>query len=233
MGKFFMFLLTIFSMAEQCIPKSYNLEDVFTAITSHDLWNYWNYYPLEEIIMKYGKNDPDMIERMENYKRDLSGFKLITKIKNYIPAAKAHLTESDDLEVSPVDRTPNYFRRLSIKWNARVTEYSLRYIENVWQSLSSHLLLPPPSVLLEAVIKKSILVVWLIPVDLVPKAIEKARQSTKLFQIYPILEVVIDGECVYKGGESTVEEDMERIMVRNALILWSLSRSISMKLLGP
>ena len=215
-GKFFMFLLTIFSMAKQCIPKSSDLEDIFTAITSHNLWNYWNYHPLEQIIKKYGVNDPDMMERMKNYKRDLSGFKLITKIKNYIPAAKAHLTGSDDLEVSPVDRTPNYFRRLSIKWNARVTEYSLRYIENVWESLSPHLLLPPPSVLLEAVRKNSILVVWLIPVDLVPKAIEKVRQGTKFFRIYPILEVMIDGECVYKGDESTAEEDMERIMVRNA-----------------
>ena len=214
-GRFWLFLLTIFSsIAKQCIPKSSDLEEIFEAITSHDLWDYWNYYPLEQIIKKFGENDHELIERMVQHKKDLSGFHFTTKIKYYIPAAAKLKSQIDGEEQPHIKRNSEYYMRLSVKLKQHVAEYTLDYLENLWKSLSYHLLLPPPSVLLDAVLEKSIVVVWLIPIELavLRQVIEKARQSAQFFQEHSILSVTIGDICVY---ESTAEEEA---MVRYELL---------------
>ena len=205
-GDFWMFLLTIFSLAKQCIPHSSDLGEIFQAITYHGLWDYRNYYPLEQIITRFGENDLEMMERMIRFKKDLSGFHFTTKIKHYIPAAAELKSQIDREEQPQAKRSQEYYMRLSVKLKQHVAEYTLDYLENLWKSLSYHLLLPPPSVLLDAVLEKSIVVVWLIPMELavLRQVIEKGRQSAQFFQEHSILSVTIGDVCVY---ESAVEKE--------------------------
>ena len=202
-------------MARQCIPNSSNLLEIFAAITSHGLWDYWNYHPLEQIVEEFGKNDPEIKEKMEKYKQERSGFLLTTKIKDYIPIAKNKSFGAQD-HLPKIRRDSEYFQKLSVKLDQRVAEYSLHYLETLWESLSFDLLLPSPSVLLEAVLEGSILVVWLIPVQLAGacQLLNKSEHSAKIFQKYPILRVTIDDVCIYEG-DGIDKDNMERMTVGN------------------
>ena len=197
--KLHLFLTTIIPReSSQCLPKSSDLKKIFEAMTRNDLWNHHNYFPLESLIEEFGCGT-DLLPQVEQFKMDRSSFQIATKIKDYIPAAKSLLAESDEpVESAPTKRDRKYLWKLGVKLDERVADESLEYLDELWRSLAKTLLLPPVSLVLHAIVEKSILVVWLIPAKLGPKAIEIARQSAEFFRSYPILSVTIGDECVYE-----------------------------------
>ena len=182
-----------------CMPNSSDLMEIFEAMTRNDFWNYRYYFPLESLIEECGGDDANLVTQMEQFKKDRSAFQIATKIKDYIPAAKSLLAESDKpVESAPLKRDANYFWKLTIKLDECVADYSLDYLEQLWKSLASILVLPPVSFVLDFILRQSILVVWLIPAKLGPKAFEIARQSAEFFKTYPISSVTIGGEIAYE-----------------------------------
>ena len=185
--------------AEDCIPNSSDVREILEAMRRNELCDYMNYFPLESLIEHFGGDDAELISQMEQYKRDRSSFQLATKIKEYIPAAMSILDTTD----GPVDhisikRDRKYFRRLSIRLKQHVGEHSLLYLERLWKSLAHTLLLPEPLCLLDAILENSILVIWFIPTDVVPRAIQFALQSAAFFLTNPIESVTIDDVSVYE-----------------------------------
>ena len=142
-----------------------------------------------------------MESEMEQYRKDRSGFELATKIKDYVPEAKSRFSYRCDEHASEIQpkQTPAYLTELAVKLEHCVAEYHLAYLRELWKLLSDVLSLPPLYFLLDWVIMKSILVVWLIPTDMVPEATKNAKQNADLFRTYPILEVTIGDECVYNS----------------------------------
>ena len=182
-----------------CIPNSSDLMEIFEAMTRNDFWNCRNYFPLESLIEEYGGDDTNLLTQLEQFKKDRSSFQLATKIKDYIPAAKSLLAESDKpVESAQLKQDTKYFWKLSIKLDECVADYSLEYLEKLWRSLARTLLLPPVSFVLDFILRQSILVVWLIPAKLGPKAIEIACQSAEFFKTYPISSVTSGGEIAYE-----------------------------------
>ena len=188
--------------AEDFIPISTDLNEIFEAMRHHELWDHMNYFPLESLVDSFGYDDTEMIQEMEQFKRDRSSYQLATKIKQYIPVALSQLDLSDEpAEHLPMKRDPKYFRKLSVKLKQRVGDYSLKYLDRLWKSLADILLLPEPLCLLDVVLEKSILVVWSIPTSSVSKAIERASQNSIAFMNHPILNVTIADENVYDMKE--------------------------------
>ena len=199
MKKILLFLVTILphGLAE-CLPNSSDLMDIFEAMTRNNLWNHSNYFPLESLIEEFG-GDTELTTQLEQFKMDRSSFQIATKIKDYIPAAKSLLAESDELvEPAPIKPDHKYLWKLGAKLDECVGNESLAYLEELWRSLAKTLRLPRVSLVLHVIVEKSILVVWLIPAKLGPKAIEIACQSAEFFRSYPILSVTIGDECVYE-----------------------------------
>ena len=198
--------------AARCIPSSSNLKDIFQAMTYSRLWNYLNYCHLEALVEKFG--DEDMISQVEQYKKDRSSFQVATKIKHYIPAAKSVLAKSDaPVEPSPLNEYAKYYWKLEIKLDERVTDYSLEYLEQLWKSLANTLRLPPISLVLDTILRESVLVVWLIPAELGPNAIKMANQCVELFSKYrPLLTVTIGDQLVYKKGGKVKCLDLESLV---------------------
>ena len=197
------FILRLFqkiNLPASCIPVSSSVEEVFEALTSRNLLTYRNYFPLEEIINNCSNDNLEMKDKMEQYKKDRSGFQLATKIKDYIPKARSKFPYSCDELASKLQlkRTPVYLTQLAITLEESVADFHLDYLEELWRSLSNALSLPPLYLLLDAVIMDSVVVVWLIPSECAPKAIEKAMQSANFFEKYPIVKVTIGDECIYE-----------------------------------
>ena len=124
-------------------------------MTRNDFWNFRNYSPLESLIEEYGGDDTNLLTQLGQFKKDRSSFQLATKIKDYIPAAKSLLAESDKpVESAQLKRDTKYFRKLSIKLDECVAHYSLEYLEKLWKSLARTLLLPPVSFVLDFILRQ-------------------------------------------------------------------------------
>ena len=63
-----------------CVPNT-NLEDIFTAVTSHGFWDYTHHSPVEKLLCCFL---PDHLSLMREYKAHLSGFYVTTKLIDYI-----------------------------------------------------------------------------------------------------------------------------------------------------
>ena len=204
-----LFVIRLLNLPESSIPISSNVVEIFEAVRSLDLLSYWNFYPLEEVIKHFCEDDLETESRMAQYKKDRSGFQMATKIKDYVPKARSKfpsVSYKPAFELQ-LKRTSAYLTELTVSLKECVAEHHLVYLEELWNSLSHLLSLPPLYVILDAVIMDSVLVVWLIPTDMAPKAIEKAQQNAGFFRKRPILKVTIGKDCVYQA-EGTKEESV-------------------------
>ena len=189
-------------MHESYIPVSSKIVEIFEAMRVKNLLSYYNYYALEQIIKRFGGDDSELTSKMHQYKSDWSAFQLATKIRDYFPHVRSVFPSECDESVAELrpKRKYSYFKVLSVKLDECVTDRTLDYLEELWNSLSSILVLPPLYLLLDSVIMNSVLVEWLIPAFKITEAIEKAKhtQSADFFRKHPILRVTIDDECVYE-----------------------------------
>ena len=204
------FVIPLFPPGD-CIPHSADLAEIFEAITRNGLWDFWNYRSLEGIVQHFGAGDVEMSGWIKEYKADLAGFKACTKIANYLSVVDSDSSFDESDSEQPTSRKPakydhRYFRTLSLKLKANVTDRSLLYIDDLWSSVSECFLLPPLSALLHHVHKGCITVVWLFPTGLVPQLLKQICQAGNFFQQHHIASVTLDDQCVYDEQTSTVEQ---------------------------
>ena len=193
------------------IPKTSNINEIFEAVIHHKLLDYWNYYPLETIVDVLVPDDPEITLLMETYRQDLESYKVTTKIIEHITAAKATPSKQKELE-RPARYDQQYYQTLSWKLNlTRVTDHSLKYIDDLWNKFANLYNLPPRVVLLDHIQRGCVSVVWLIPTHLAPQ-IHLAPLSDAFYRKHKITRVEFDGICIYQEEEEhhEVYVDKER-----------------------
>ena len=67
-------------------PPPASFTEIFEAITYHGLWDFLHYSPLVHIIHKFGGNDPEMEGWVQNYRKDLKAYSMVTTVEKYIEA---------------------------------------------------------------------------------------------------------------------------------------------------
>jgi len=147
--KFRFFVVALFRPRDCIPPLPTNLTKIFEAITHHGLWDSLHYSPLVRIVREFGAGDPEMKAWIENYKKDVRSYSLLTRIDDHImselvtcaatPAAKG--AKYDPRYCHPVERI------------TYLGDHILHYFTEVWGMLSGHFLLPdsPPTALLDYV----------------------------------------------------------------------------------
>ena len=190
-----LFILQLFpDISPDLIPNSSNLNEIFEAMRHNRLWSFMNYFSLEQIVKQFCGNNPEMTREIENFKKDRAGFQLATKIKKYIPVAKAR--EHEQLNpLNPVN--PDHFTQLSLKLDECVADYSLKYLEELWQSLSFHMQLPPITLLFEIIDSGCIQIVFLIPTKFVPQVSHQAEYCAYFYIQHHIRSVTVGDNCIY------------------------------------
>ena len=212
MGEFSLFVIARFPPGD-CIPHTNDLGEMFKAITRNSLWDFWNYSPLEEIIERFGKGDPQLFLWMNEYKSDVVGFKACTKIVAYLPEVEFDSSDAEQpAPVKPAKRDYRYYRELSLKLKLNVANRSLSFIDDLWSSVSECFLLPPLTALLSRVHKGCITVVWLIPTGLVPRLLKEIHKAGDFFQQHHIASVTVHDQCVY-DEQSKIMEQRQSIVV--------------------
>ena len=193
------FLISCFPPGE-CIPRSSNINEIFEAITRHQLWNYWNYYPLEGIVQEFAPDDPEITSRIETYRQDLESYKVVTKLIHHIPTVSESPLDEEQLE-PPAKYDKRYYQTLSIKLKTEFTDHSLKYIDELWKKFANLHGLPPRVALFDSIRKGCVSIVWLIPSRLAPQILSAKPLSADFCRKHEITRVELGEECIYQEEE--------------------------------
>ncbi len=190
-----------------------SLSEMIEYGTRKRLWDYYNYSALEGIIKYFGKDDSEMIGKMEEYKTRLFAFKAKTKIADYVKYCTDYEVDAFEDYKKLNDRE---FYQLSIKlWDSKkngstikVDENCLSYIDELWTSISNHFLLPPLSVLLEKIHSGCIEITWIIPEIIALTINSKATspESIEFYQQKNIMHIMMNDKTVFNDDDVDLTE---------------------------
>ena len=203
------YIIHMFDLRDHSISKTAGIVEIFESIRINRLWNYYNYHKLEVIISHFGSDDAQLNMWMEKYKVSLAGYLATTQIVKYIDECKdddAELAETDD-RIARFDK--QYYKKLSMKLNERVTEKSLEYIDQLWRSIAGICLLPSLSYLIHKIYIGSLIVVLLIPTKSAMQIRKSSHTLASLFQQRDVISVMIEDEIIYQEGATTMASDEE------------------------
>ena len=194
-----LFILELFpDISPDLIPNSSDLNEIFEAMRRNRLWSYMNYFSLEQIVNRFCGGNLEMTHEVEKFKMERAKFQLATKIREYIPAAKAYLREHKLQQLNPIN--PDYFTKLSVIVDGCDEECSLKYLEELWQSLSFHMQLPPITLLFEVISGSGFIqIIFLIPTKLVQQVIHQAQYSAYFYGVHLIRTVTVGDTCIYES----------------------------------
>ena len=108
------------------IISARSLDRIFLALSKNGIWNYLNYYPLQSVIEQFASDDKKLRGMMEQYQKDLSGHSLALEIQRYL-----YFDATYHVQFNPAFPPP-----------ANVTDHSLIYLMDLWQSLENQFALP-------------------------------------------------------------------------------------------
>ena len=219
---FRVFVVNLFQPGD-CIPNSNSVHEIFCAITQNGLWDCVNYFPLKQIIEEFACNDTEMSDWVKQYEEAVSGYMLCTKISEHIgvvAVSDSSDTDSDDsdkqMEEKQAKYDPRYYRELSLKVKAKVTEESMQYVSELWESFASRYHLPSRAAILDSVHAKCILVTWMVPTKHTPELIQKAHADPDFFKEHNILWATVDDDqYLYNYKEEPVNMPAQNMVSTN------------------
>ena len=181
------------------LESAKSLDEIFRALSKYRLWDYINYYLLQSIIEEFASEDDELKNMMEQYLKDLTGHILTLRIQTYLDAShyersiNTSSSDSENLtdEIVPAPPPCELFKKLSIKVKANVTDHSLNYVNELWQSLAIQFTLPQPAMILHSIAKGCVGITWLIPANLVNHVTRMAQKTINTFAEQQIQRVII------------------------------------------
>ena len=196
------FLTSYFSPGK-CIPKSSSIHEIFDTLNHHKLWDYWNYYPLEELIKGFAADDPEIKLWLETYKQHLKLYKETTKLTDLIAVSFSivdkSLSEAKQLE-QRARYNKQYYQTLSFKLQKKLTDHTVSYIDDLWDEFTELNNLPRLA-LLDCIHEGCVSIVWLIPCHLAPHIRSTTPLSADFYCKHEITRVDLGEECIYQEEE--------------------------------
>ena len=208
--------LTCYFSPGKCIPKSSSsIHEIFEAINRHQLWDYWNYFPLEGIVQGFAADDQEITSWIEAYRQDLDSYKVMTKLIDHIATVASVSTVSESLsdEERPARYDEQYYKKLSVKLKTKFTDHSLKYIDELWDKFANLYSLPPRAVLLDRVHKGCVSIVWLVPSHLAPQILNATPPNDEFYHKHEIMQVEFNQKCLYQEGKKVYQVHMHYLLI--------------------
>ena len=174
-----------------------SLDEIFHKLSERGLWNYDNYYLLQNIIYKFAHDDSELKGMMQQYQRDLTGHILALKIPTYLDAINAYKDPTSNSENSTTSISPELFEKLQVKVKVKITDHSVKYVFDLWQSLTDQFILPKPALILHSIAEGCIDITWLVPANLVKHITKMVQDNSSMFAKQQILKVMLEEQCIY------------------------------------
>ena len=140
------------------LESAISLDEIFRTLTKYKLLDYLNYYLLQSIIEEFASDDDELNGMMKQYQQDLTGHILAQKITTYLEATKHLISMSEDEtwdDESVLSLPPklkhNLYKKLSAICEVNVTDHTIKYVTDLWQSLAYQFRLPRPTMILHGI----------------------------------------------------------------------------------
>jgi len=174
------------------LKPSASISEMLETLTVEGEWDFVNYYLLESIIEEYG--DDRTREMMKQYKQDLTGYMLATKIKDHLDAV--------DIE-HPTISQKELYSSLTIKVKGvNISSQSLEYVKDLWESLGEQFSLPKHTLVLYKIADGCVEISWCVPVKLAAYITRRAKESEQYFEEQQFLQVSFNGVHIYNKTEA-------------------------------
>ena len=226
------FLITIYSspnsrdgsgMVMTVLESAKSLDEIFRALGKYGLWDYLNYSLLQRIIKEFAHDDKELNDMMEQYQQDLTGHILTLRIQTYLDATKHPIATSDSDnstdEVVPLQQKHKLFKKLTTKYEINVTNHTLGYVTDLWESLAKQFALPRPAMVLHEIAEGCIGITLLIPANLVKYVTQMVQESANMFAEKNVLRVTLVEECIYPMETESPLPDTETAALKKVCCL--------------
>jgi hypothetical protein len=185
----------------QCdIPHSSDLQSFFNYLSSEKFWAYQNYGLVETLDKHFLRQcDKSIHQHILDYKRQLSGHLAVEKIiesEFYVDS-----TSSESITHSVAEYTHEHHRVLKtrLKLTRNISEESLKYIADLWESLAIELELPSLTAVIDSIVQKCLEITWLIfPCDAEKITSSVVAEHLNFFHKNAITLITIDGVIIYE-----------------------------------
>ena len=180
------------------IPRS-NLAEIFMALSDHKLWDYKHHSPVEKLVNRCLRGK--IISEVKEYKKQLSGFYVATKLIDFIRIS--NFDEDTEMEASEITLRsygPKDYKSLGVKLNLkkrRISELSLKYVQDLWESFADEFELPSLTAILDKVLEGCLEILWLIPPREAKQIATLAPRSTPFFHHLDVIYISLDGHIIY------------------------------------
>ena len=186
------------------LESAESLDEIFRALSKYRVWDYLNYYLLQSINEEFASDDDELNVMMKQYQRDLTGHVLTQKIQTYLDANKYPVATSDsessadeNITNLPPKQKHKLYKKLSAEVKANITDHSVKYVYDLWDSLANQFRLPQPAMILHSIAEGCICITWLIPANLVTHVTRMAQETANMFAKQDILKVMLEEHCIY------------------------------------
>ena len=179
---------------DDCIPRT-NLEEIFSAVTAHKLWDYNHHSPLEKLVRRCLH---DSISEVSEYKGHLSGFYATTKLIHYIQYTKFINARRGPSEL-PLHSYNTEYERLTLKLNTErdISHWSLMYVQELWNSLAEEFRIPSLTAVIDKILDGCLEVSWLIPPHEAKQIATLAPKSRPFFCRLDVLYISLNRHIIY------------------------------------
>ena len=180
---------------DDCIPRT-NIEEIFSAVTAHKLWNYNHHSPLEKLVRRC--LHADYISEVTEYKGHLSGFYATTKLIDYIRYTKFINARRGPSEL-PLDRYNTEYDTLTLKLDTErdISQFSLMYVQELWNSLAEEFRIPSLTAVIDKILDGCLEITWLILPHEAKQIATLAPKSTPFFCRLNVIYVSLNGHIIY------------------------------------
>ena len=200
------FLFTLFQ-GECHIKETADLTKLFNTITENNLWSYENYGPLEELVDNFLPGDHPARILVHDYKNQLSGFYVTTKIVDFIA-----LTEFDDSDNDSEDHNQSIFMpnksdskkfyhdlRVTLKLDKmfKLSDMTMSYVDTLWKKLIERFNLPPLTAIIKKIARGSLIITWLVPPQVSTAILASHVKALRFYQQHNIVEIKLDDDYLY------------------------------------
>ena len=202
--------LVSFFQNEGKIPEAPDLTKLFNIITEAKLWRYDHYSPLRELAETFLPEDNPARKLVEEYKNQLSGFYVATKILDFIDLSE--LDDSDDnsdddskkddamQSLSPKEYKKLYRElKVTLKLDRKIklSDMTMKYVDTLWKALIKEFNLPPLTAMIDKIVGGSLIITWLIPPQVSTVIAASYSKALRFYQQHNIVKVELDDDTLY------------------------------------
>ena len=181
-----------FFKVDECFANVTNISDTFTAVSVNGLWSYLHYSPLEKLTKRFLQNDDGTKKLMTEYKSQLTGYQLTTKLIDYI---KEKNLQGDDDTDQPTQFTLEHYKKIKIviQLDRKVSDLSLMYVQELWSSFAEEFNIPSLTAIVHHIAPGSLEITWCVP----PHEAELIRPTARFSRQHKITVIAIDDHIIY------------------------------------